>query len=169
MNNELNLEIVKDKKVEILFGLSLIGVSFMTIDDMCNMNVIIYMVILLIIGYLSLNESVNYDIIYFVKLLLCLFVAYILFGNNIEYLENIIVKGIFMVVGLYIIYEYMYGNKKKKILKSKVNLKGGKKMKCDVGSIDNDINLYKFYYKGEILDLTNLYLFLKEELKKDSG
>ena len=113
MNNELNLEIVKDKKVEILFGLSLMGVSFMTIDDMCNANVIIYMVILLIIGYLSLNESVNYDIIYFVKLLLCLFVAYILFGNNIEYLENIIVKGIFMVVGLYIIYEYMYGNKKK--------------------------------------------------------
>ena len=168
MNNELNLEIVKDKKVEILFGLSLIGVSFMTIDDICNMNVIIYMVILLIIGYLSLNESVNYDIIYFVKLLLCLFVAYILFGNNIEYLENIIVKGIFMVVGLYIIYEYMYGNKKKKILKSNVSLKGGKKMKCDVESIDNDINLYKFYYKGEILDLTNIYLFLKEELKKDS-
>ena len=41
-------------------------------------------------------------------------------------------------------------------------------MKCDIGSIDNNVNLYKFYYKGEILDLTNLYLFLKEELKKES-
>ena len=59
--------------------------------------------------------------------------------------------------------------KKRKILKSKVNLKGGKKMKCDVGSIDNDVNLYKVYYKGEILDLTNLYLTLKHELNKDSG
>ena len=161
MNNKVNLE-MKEKKVEILFGLSLIGVSFMRIDDMCNMNVIIYMVILLIIGYLSLNESVNYDLIYFVKLLLCLFVAFILFGNNLEYLENIIVKGMFVVIGLYIIYEYMYGNKREKVLK------GGDNLKCDVSSIDNDINLYKFYYKGEILDLSNLYLFLKEELKKES-
>lgn len=161
MNNKVNLE-MKEKKVEILFGLSLMGVSFMRIDDMCNMNVIIYMVILLIIGYLSLKESINYDLIYFVKLLLCLFVAFILFGNNIEYLENIIVKGIFVVIGLYVIYEYMYGNKKE------VVLRGGDNLKCDVSSIDNDINLYKFYYKGEILDLSNLYLFLKEELKKES-
>ena len=124
MNNKVNLE-MKEKKVEILFGLSLMGVSFMRIDDMCNMNVIIYMVILLIIGYLSLKESINYDLIYFVKLLLCLFVAFILFGNNIEYLENIIVKGIFVVIGLYVIYEYMYGNKKE------VVLRGGDNLKCD--------------------------------------
>ena len=96
------------------------------------------MVILLTIGYLSLNESVNYDLIYFVKLLLCLFVAFILFGNNLEYLENIIVKGMFVVLGLYIIYEYMYGNKREKVLK------GGDNLKCDVSSIDNDIICISF-------------------------